>query len=214
MEWLCPGWEDCASPNEECTTSRCCASPEYGCFLNQTLLEAGGGWHAFCELPSLQKFGSQGRVQLHQVATGEQLDISNPPDSNMTDEEYFYLQVSTKHAFCEGTPEWRCLESWQAEASRVLLAANQKARYIFHSSGLHPAAIVGIVLGSVLLACCACIGAVVYRRRMAAHLKKLEAELAGFRQATREATEKKRGGEHVAALVNEDGAKHDEDDGL
>ena len=48
-EWLCPGWEKCAAPYAECTKSRCCAETGYGCFLNETLLQMGGGWHAFCQ---------------------------------------------------------------------------------------------------------------------------------------------------------------------
>lgn len=159
--------------------------------------------------------GDEKRMQLHQVTQGEELEIANPPDSNMTDEQFFYMEVSTKHAFCEGTPEWRCLESWESEASRVLATANRRTREMFRATGLKPAEIVGITLSSIFVACCALVGAFAYRRRMHSHLQKLEAELAGFRQAKREAKEKKLGGEHVASLVDEDGAKQvDGDDGL
>ena len=52
--WLCPGWEKCASADGECTKSRCCTDASHGCYLNETLLEAGGGWHAFCQLPPVK----------------------------------------------------------------------------------------------------------------------------------------------------------------
>ena len=47
-DWLCPGWERCAAAYAECTHSRCCADPEFSCYLNATALSAGGGWHAWC----------------------------------------------------------------------------------------------------------------------------------------------------------------------
>lgn len=47
-DWLCPGWEKCAAPKEECTRSRCCSDPEHSCMLDSAALDAGHGWHASC----------------------------------------------------------------------------------------------------------------------------------------------------------------------
>jgi len=196
-EWLCPGWEPWGAPNDECTSSRCCSTPNFGCFLNSS----AGAWHAYCEPLTLGTGRSSDRVQLHQVAPGEEIINFDAAHSNMTDEEFFYLQVSTKHAFCEGTPQWRCIEAWREQSHH----ANVVARKFMHEHGLEPAAIAGIAVGGVLLACCALACAFAYRRRMQAQLLQLESELAEFRHAKHEAKEKKKGGEHVAALVTADG---------
>ncbi len=208
-EWLCAGWGRCVDAGEECTTSRCCSSPSLGCFLNTTLHDAGGGWHAHC-LPLTQGTGrgAQQRVQLFPVQPGQEMESFDAAALNMTDEEYFYLRVSSSgHAFCEGTEAAFCFEAWQARADEAKRAANQLVRRYVRASGLSPLAITGIAVGGILLACCIALCAVAYRRRMQAQLLRLETELAEFRQAKREATEKRRGGEHVAALVEGDEAR-------
>jgi len=47
-KWVCQGWERCAAPQEECTLSRCCSDPGYGCILDQGKLDRSEGWHAYC----------------------------------------------------------------------------------------------------------------------------------------------------------------------
>jgi len=208
-EWLCPGWEQCGGAGEECTLSRCCSDPGMGCFLNSTLRSEGGGWHAFC-LPATHGTGRgdrnrDGVQQLHQVRPGEELALFDSTSANMTDEEYFYLEVSNNHAFCEDTPQWRCIEAWRAGS----VDANRLARSFMRSSGLEPAMIAGLAVGGVLLACCVIVFGLIYRRRMHDQLRNLEAELAEFRQAKRTADEKRRGGEHVLPLTSSTDAVSD-----
>ena len=41
--WLCPGWEQCSAPYEECTLSRCCQAEGYSCLLNRTAADRRAG---------------------------------------------------------------------------------------------------------------------------------------------------------------------------
>ena len=47
------------------------------------------------------------------------------------------MQVSSKHAFCEGTPEWRCLEAWRTHATEYATGLQRHGTLmtIRHTSG-------------------------------------------------------------------------------
>ena len=68
--WRCPGWDTCAPAYAECTMSRCCADPAFGCMLNRTATVATphGGWHAFCQ-PHTEVAGDQ--QELHALRLGD-----------------------------------------------------------------------------------------------------------------------------------------------
>lgn len=57
--WLCPGWESCANPWDECTLSRCCTDAHFACYLNKSSVEPRL-WYAQCR-PSNQTTTSAGR---------------------------------------------------------------------------------------------------------------------------------------------------------
>ena len=211
--WLCAGWEQCATNYGECTRSRCCASAGYGCFLNQSLLDEGGGWHAFCEPGSAGTGRSDTtRVQIHTVGENEAIltHERNLSSVNVSTEMFFYTQVSAKHAFCEGSAEWRCLQLWQEHAKEFSDFMNEKAIALIDASGLTPAGVAGIGLGSAAMCLATSVFAFLYRRRVSARVIKLEKELAEMREAKRQANEKKRGGEQGISLVGSDEAAADE----
>jgi hypothetical protein len=57
--WLCPGWQQCSSPGEECTLSRCCTgNGDFSCFLNKTAGSNGNHWYAECRLNNLTGHGN------------------------------------------------------------------------------------------------------------------------------------------------------------
>jgi hypothetical protein len=58
--WLCPGWESCANPWDECTLSRCCTDENFACYLNKSSVEPRL-WYAQCR-PSNQTTTSVGRL--------------------------------------------------------------------------------------------------------------------------------------------------------
>ena len=58
--WLCPGWEACADPWDECTLSRCCTDNNFACYLNKSSVEPRL-WYAQCR-PSNQSTTSPGRL--------------------------------------------------------------------------------------------------------------------------------------------------------
>lgn len=69
-DWMCPGWERCGGPHEECTHSRCCSAEGHSCYLNGSALEDGKGWHAVC-LPkqnhTLLEDGKVGKSGVHWI---------------------------------------------------------------------------------------------------------------------------------------------------
>ena len=58
-DWLCPGWERCAQPHQECTKSRCCVDAGNSCYLNASALNLGEGWRASC-MPTMHTDGAGG----------------------------------------------------------------------------------------------------------------------------------------------------------
>jgi len=206
-DWLCPGWEACAANGAECTLSRCCLNPGDGCFLNRTLFADNDEWRAFCEppLPGTARADDK-RVQLNTVKSGEKLlEGTNASETDVTSEEFFYVDVSSKHAFCEGTPEWRCLEAWRTHASEYADFMENESEYLIKESGMPAAAIVGITMSAIFAACCAIAWLLLFRRRWSAQLKRLENNLQAIREEQRATREKKRGGEEGTSLVEEGG---------
>lgn len=208
-DWLCPGWEKCASSRQECSRSRCCVDDSNGCFLNQTLWDNHQKWQAFCEPPTTGTARtSPDRVQLHPVGEGEGLFGADPATRwndtslpNLTSRMYFYTEVSVKHAFCEGTSEWLCWTAWEEQATEYMAAMNAGAEGVIKASGLGPAVILGLVVLSVLIAAGAIFRDIVYRRRLQQQLTQLKGRLESMREAQIEAKEKANGGESVIGLV-------------
>ena len=36
VDWQCPGWEDCSENMHDCSHSKCCKDPNFGCFKRPT----------------------------------------------------------------------------------------------------------------------------------------------------------------------------------
>lgn len=118
--WLCPGWDTCVAAYEECSSSRCCNDPNYGCFLNFSHV---GSWNALCQ-PRSWALGNRWAqfLELHRVTAGNELleGLAALIRTNITSRRFFYSKVMTSSAFCEGTSELRCLSGWQHLAHEYL----------------------------------------------------------------------------------------------
>ena len=181
QRWACPGWQLCVAANQECTQSRCCVDPDFGCFLNRT--EASTAWRAFCEP---RGDSTMDQMELHILSDGDELMQNS---SDLVTPEYFYVNVISSDAFCEGTPEWRCLSSWQQQATGYLASINSEASRVLDAAGLQPAAVMMITIVSAFLALCAVGCAFVHRRRWRTELGHLEAELSKLRHQTKRSVE-------------------------
>ena len=60
-----------------------------------------------------------------------------PSPSCLLSPSWLRMQVSSKHAFCEGTPEWRCLEAWRTHATEYATGLQRHGTLmtIRHTSG-------------------------------------------------------------------------------
>ena len=135
------------------------------------------------------------RTQLHPVQPGLGEEFTKTPSSmNMTEEEFFYMELSTQHSFCEGLPGWNCLQEWRQIADQE---ARSLTRSLLHKTGMAPLTVAAVSVGSALLLCCALLCCLVLRRQTQGQLAALKAELEAFRQAK----EKLKGGEQACGLV-------------
>jgi hypothetical protein len=175
--------------------------PGFGCFLDESASE----WQAFCE-PATEGTARAQRQRTELHVLGDDDVVLGQAQRNLsktvvTGRKYFYEEVISKLAFCEGSSESSCFSAWQLRAREYVdasrLSLNAKARLVTES--VEPVTLVAVMLFSSFVALCTCACMLVHRRRLHAHLRKLEAEL----EARREASERARGGEDTAALVLE-----------
>jgi len=85
--WLCPGWEQCAAAHEECTLSRCCTEPGFGCYLDEEKLARSEGWHAYC-MP----------LHNHSSTASDASDGLAPPSDNAVPTDLLLTAVKSRSA--------------------------------------------------------------------------------------------------------------------
>lgn len=120
-DWLCPGWEVCAAAHGECTQSRCCADSSFGCYLNETLYESGGGWHAFCHqhMANGTSVGKAGSAHHSKSGSGASHSIGSAPPPMAAATKLASVQLSqimsnftsllrASPKLCEGQSKERC----------------------------------------------------------------------------------------------------------
>ena len=187
-DWLCPGWEKCVAPEEECTKSRCCTNKDYGCYLNQTLLEQGGGWHAFCQPHPIEvnaTIANETKVRkgwFNQLSQLEMMSLFSLSRSNSTSGA---ADLINKTAWlCElGTTEWACKSKWVSSARSYYAYLDKVASDMEHE--LSPVAVFGIVLGSLFAAVCLfvlVVALVSHHNRVRSRLIQAELELDALRK--------------------------------
>ncbi|KAL1503191.1 hypothetical protein AB1Y20_011249 [Prymnesium parvum] len=185
QSWHCPGWEACAPPHEECSLSRCCEdAASFGCFENKTV-DAANTWRAVC-LP-FSAVGSRPE-KWKELLVFSQSDeplgsnLFGDAEVNVTSDEFFYTHVSRDNAFCEGTDQNTCKRTWRDIGNAYLDWLNEGARGFMADTGMQPWEVVAVVALSLAVAMCALLCGVVHRRRMHAHVLRLEAELSHLKE--------------------------------
>jgi hypothetical protein len=188
-DWLCPGWEICAQPYEECTKSRCCSEHGYFCGLNETLLNAGGGWHAFCRpapVPANATFPNETLFLSHLHNTFERFKGAL---NTLHSKEYATAHATMNQTswLCErGKSEGLCDEEWHASNTDYYKYANGLAKGL--EDDFEPITVVGVVLISVLSTLgllMLVVALLIRRRRMKARLTQMELELHALRAFAR-----------------------------
>eukprot|EP00322_Chrysochromulina_rotalis_P000152 CAMPEP_0115864062 /NCGR_PEP_ID=MMETSP0287-20121206/19004_1 /TAXON_ID=412157 /ORGANISM="Chrysochromulina rotalis, Strain UIO044" /LENGTH=342 /DNA_ID=CAMNT_0003318515 /DNA_START=123 /DNA_END=1151 /DNA_ORIENTATION=- len=187
-KWLCPGWEQCAQPEEECTMSRCCTDNGYGCYLDEEMEAAGEGWHAYC-----RPLRNDTETSTSSSEADAALAPASPTSTLLTMATHekikaiknFTMAVLANPRLCEGRSTYFCRsiykqgrlehETYEDYLHNIITAVED------YEKEVSPLTVALVVLGSTFAALCAIACGAMQYSRMRARAIQAELELQALR---------------------------------